>query len=272
MIRGLSTPQAQSVPDSELIGTLLSERRAGGFTVGQWLSPASAPRIEPHGHETAHVVIVTAGSFRSEARGDSCGPTIIFNPAGTYHRDHFDGEGAFLGVTLSRLTSREVHLLSLPAHPTRITGAAAFGIAGLLMRSTPRGTDPCDDIALEAHCFELIGQIEADARVDRHPPKWLKTAAEFLRDGEDARVESVARTIGVHPVHLTRSFRQHFRCTPGDFLRTHKVTKAANLLRGRGMTIAQVAAECAFYDQSHLVRSFRRHFGLTPQQFRAAIA
>lgn len=140
------------------------------------------------------------------------------------------------------------------------------------MRAASSAADPADERDLESHCFELLGEAGGDQSVERGQPGWLKQAADFLRDGEEsAGVEAVARSVGVHPVHLTRSFRRHFRCTPGEFARAHRVSRAADLLGKRRMSIAQIAAECSFADQSHLVRSFRRHFGMTPREFRLAL-
>jgi AraC-like DNA-binding protein len=35
-------------------------------------------------------------------------------------------------------------------------------------------------------------------------------------------------------------------------------------------TIADIAAQAGFYDQSHFTRTFKRKFGLTPQEYRRA--
>jgi AraC family transcriptional regulator len=258
----------------EFIGSLHSQRHFDGFLLGHWLSPASAPPIEPHGHDTAHVVIVTAGTFRSEAVGPAVGPTIVFNPAGTYHADHFEGQGAFIGLSLADATSRRLHELDLPDRPTRIGGPLSEGIVGQLMRAVHAGHAERDDLVVDALCYEMLGQLErGDARGHRFP-KWLRAAADYLRDGGEAcgGVEAAARAVGVHPVHLARGFRRHYRCTPGEFRRAHQVGKAASLLAGSRLPVARVAAECSFADQSHLVRSFRRHFGMSPRQFRGQLA
>ena len=259
--------------NGELIGIAHSQHSAGQFKLGQWVSPASAPPIEPHGHSAAHIVIVTAGAFRTEAEGPDRGPMIIFNPAGTYHGDQFERGGAFVGVTLSPRASTLVHELPLPRNPSRMAGSTAAGIAASLMRAANAAGENCEDDSLEALCFELVGEVERPAKVDRNAPRWLSVAAEMLRDHRGGTgVEAVAEEVKVHPVHLTRTFRRHYRCTPGEYRRLHKVSEAAKLLLQPRLSIAHVAADCAFADQSHLVRSFKRHFGMTPQQFRHAVA
>ncbi|MCK1711279.1 helix-turn-helix domain-containing protein [Bradyrhizobium sp. 143] len=51
--------------------------------------------------------------------------------------------------------------------------------------------------------------------------------------------------------------------SPGAFRAMHRLNDARELLR-RGESIAGVAAETGFADQSHLGRFFRRAFGITP--------
>ena len=258
--------------NGELIGTLRSQRCSGGFVVGHWCSPASAPAIKPHGHDTAHIVIVTAGPFLTEARGSDAGPIMIFNPAGTYHADRFERNGTFVGITLTREVDDCLRDLPLPKFPTRFVGAAAAATAGRLMRATHSDSSDMANEAIEGFCFELFGHLEPGQRSDPHPPRWLRLAAEYLCDHERYDgIAAVAHCVGVHPVHLTRSFRRHYHCTPGEYRRSHKISMAANLLVGRRQSVAEIAAECRFADQSHLVRSFRRHFGMSPQQFRNAL-
>jgi AraC-like DNA-binding protein len=45
----------------------------------------------------------------------------------------------------------------------------------------------------------------------------------------------------------------------------------AKQLLARGMSIAQVAAEVGFADQSHLTRKFKSLVGATPRQYQQAL-
>ena len=77
-------------------------------------------------------------------------------------------------------------------------------------------------LTLDALCHELLGSMDRLAqRVDTKPPSWLDKAVELLHDRylDDLSIADVANGAGVHPVHLARSFRRHFRCSPGEFTR-----------------------------------------------------
>jgi AraC family transcriptional regulator len=74
--------------------------------------------------------------------------------------------------------------------------------------------------------------------------------------------------LGLHPVHLARVFRSHFRCSPGNFARQHRLQRAARLLAHGRLSLSDMARDCGFFEQPHLSRSFRARFGMTPREYR----
>ena len=80
----------------------------------------------------------------------------------------------------------------------------------------------------------------------------------------------LAQELDLHPVYLARAFRSHFRYSPGDFARQHRLQRAANLLAHcrLSLSLSEVAQDCGFFDQPHLSRSFRARFGVTPGEYR----
>jgi AraC-like DNA-binding protein len=50
----------------------------------------------------------------------------------------------------------------------------------------------------------------------------------------------------------------------------HRVIMAAEYLLSTNLTIAEIATEVGFYDQTTLTRHFRKHKGITPYKFRKA--
>ncbi|WP_428504664.1 helix-turn-helix transcriptional regulator [Roseateles sp.] len=84
----------------------------------------------------------------------------------------------------------------------------------------------------------------------------------------------LAQEPGLHPVYLARAFRSHFRCSPGDFARQHRLhrlhrlQRAAKLLAHSRLSFSEVAQDCGFFDQPHLSRSFRARFGMAPDEHR----
>lgn len=66
---------------------------------------------------------------------------------------------------------------------------------------------------------------------------------------------------------IIRAFRRELGITPHAWLIRHRVRLGTTLLE-RGESIATVAFEVGFVDQTHFTRHFKRHHGETPARFR----
>ena len=234
----------------------------------------AAGEVEPHTHEDVHFVWVTGGRYRTSARGAAPPdgePLLVFNPAGTAHRDHFaDGTGSFFAISVSSDRARMLSEGDLPSSAIHVANRRARDVARALLQD--RWDEPCAPMHLEALVVELLDATATVRRREvRNPPPWLMRAREMLHDccADDLALRSVAAQAGVHPIHLTRSFRDFFFCTPGEFLRSCRLERAAALLNGSRMPLSAVALASGFADQSHLTRRFRARFGLPPGRYRA---
>lgn len=63
-------------------------------------------------------------------------------------------------------------------------------------------------------------------------------------------------------------FKKSTGLTLVDYLTQVRLTHAARLLRETDRSIAEIATQVGFADQSYFDRRFRRHFGRTPRQYR----
>jgi AraC family transcriptional regulator len=54
----------------------------------------------------------------------------------------------------------------------------------------------------------------------------------------------------------------------GEYLRRFRVREACKRLGGRELTLAEIALQVGFADQSHFTRVFKRLTGLTPGEYR----
>lgn len=85
---------------------------------------------------------------------------------------------------------------------------------------------------------------------------------------EPLRIPDLAAAAGCSPGQLTRRLRRVFGLSPTQFLLRVRVERATTLLAGTDRPIAEVAAECGFYDQAAFTRQFARLTGRTPAQYR----
>lgn len=146
-------------------------------------------------------------------------------------------------------------------------------LVGLALRVARESVSPdrSSPLTAEALCLELLARTNWS--FDREPPSspgWLRRARELLHDrsGDDLSLAEIAAAVGVHPVHLTRTFRRYFRCTPGEYLRGRRLEKAASLLAESAAPLSEVALASGFADQSHFAKSFKRAFSVTPSAYR----
>jgi AraC family transcriptional regulator len=68
----------------------------------------------------------------------------------------------------------------------------------------------------------------------------------------------------VAPVRLARAFRRAYGESPGGYVRRERVRAACERLATGEVSLAALAAELGFSDQSPFTRVFRSQVGVTP--------
>jgi AraC-like DNA-binding protein len=118
----------------------------------------------------------------------------------------------------------------------------------------------------QALAFALVRRLACaqSARLDRR----IEYAVRLLEQRylEKVSIEEVARAAGLSRHQFFRKFRGSVGLSPHAFLVQCRLRHARRLLAvGAGhLSLADVAAEAGFSDQTHLTRHFRREFGQTP--------
>jgi AraC family transcriptional regulator len=246
-------------------------RDDAGFGFVSMAATAREEDVEEHVHDTAHFVLVLAGVYITSAEGApelACSPTLVFNPAGTRHRDRFlGGVGRFLAITVAGAGANLAEAgARTPDRAVRLHDPYAVR-AALAIEQQLRTARPAR-LALAGAAWQLLDGPPPEASPGT-PPSWLRTAQEMIRDCQtDLTIAEVAAHVGVHPVHLARVFRRWLGCAPGEYLRGRRLERAASLVGHSALSLAEIAAESGFVDQAHLGRMFRRAFATTPGTYR----
>ncbi len=105
------------------------------------------------------------------------------------------------------------------------------------------------------------------------PPAWINRLKELLHDGDTTglNLQGLSETLGVHPVHLSRTIPKYFSSGLSNYLRRQKVKKALNYLFDPSYSLTEIPYLCGFADQSHFSRTFKGYFGATPKVYRARL-
>jgi AraC-like DNA-binding protein len=85
-------------------------------------------------------------------------------------------------------------------------------------------------------------------------------------------VTEAARIAGMSPAPFMKNFKRVAGTTLVAYLNHVRLTNSAQLLRETDRSIAEIAHEVGFADQSYFDRRFKRAFGQAPKEFRRANA
>ncbi len=256
-------------------GELLRGRRVGELLLAE-LAYAPGQRLAPHAHANARFVLVLRGSFTETVNGrprTATPSSLIFRPPREVHAQVHHERGARVLVM-----DMSPAWLERAREEAPVIGESASFRGGLLLHLAHRlhdefnRRDEVSKLAIEGIFLGILA--EASRRMAPAPeskaPRWLEQVRELLHANFADRLslDDLGRAVGVHPVHLARSFKQHNHCTLGEYVRNLRVEFACREIAFSDAPLSQVALVGGFADQSHFTRIFKSHTGMTPAEYR----
>ena len=128
---------------------------------------------------------------------------------------------------------------------------------------------------IAARLYRLSNASISDVDASRHAAGFsaadCRRSIEILNDRleEKISIAEFAAEFNLSPFHFSRVFKRATGFPPHEYQLQLRVARAQELLRKNpGKTIAEIACELGFSDESHFRRHFRRIVGTTPGQFR----
>ncbi len=151
-------------------------------------------------------------------------------------------------------------------------GADPAGLLGANYSSLVRLSHIEGEEELTRWLVDMLERIMDSIRTHRRYPQGvlLNAALAYVRehlDGDVSRDEA-ARVACMSPSHFSRVVRERFGMTFTGLVAQMRVDRARELLKTSEMTLAEVAHECGFPDQSYFTKVFRRIAGCTPSEYR----
>jgi AraC family transcriptional regulator len=232
-------------------------------------------RTPRHSHENAFFYLVVEGAFREEYDRKlrfGTPSTVIFSPEDQPHADAWlDKEGTTFTVELAPSCLERLREYSpVLRTPRDISDGPIVNLAWRLYDEF-HSADAVTPLALEGLALELLAACERrDPVCAGRPPRWLARVREALHDQflADISLNMLAQIAGVHPTHLSRTFRRYLGCTVSDYLRDLRLQQAKRDLAASAMSLSDIALSAGYSDQSHFSTAFRRRTGLSPGEFR----
>lgn len=96
----------------------------------------------------------------------------------------------------------------------------------------------------------------------------VKKIKDYIEDHfkHNFSLDELSHEVSISSFHLIRLFKQHIGLSPYKYLRNFRIEQAKKLLK-RSASLADVAVEVGFYDQSHFHKNFLKIVGTTPKSF-----
>lgn len=238
---------------------------------------AAGTKVPDHVHPCPLLLLVLEGEIEERHAGQTAigrPGSLLVLPEGTGHAAQFPKKCRLFSIEpgpiwLSRVGALPVaRRLTVLPWSDRLAPLALKVYAGFtLLDGGVAGA-----VALQGYLQALLAELVQPTEVWGEP-LWLRDARRYLDDhlAERFDLSELARRVGVHPVHLSRSFRRYFGMTITGYLRQGRLAYAMARLSTSDDAVATVAAGAGFADPSHLTRVFRQALGTTPAGYRASV-
>jgi AraC family transcriptional regulator len=248
----------------------------GGFSLKEFSQPPFR-RLPRHEHRDASICFVASGSYTERVGSTAwevAPKAMVFKPASEYHEDQFGKlGGTCLLIEVSPERLRTIAPFSRVLEKPSLARNQRLSALGREIYREFTDPDACSPLAVEGLVLETIAEAaRAKATDPSRKAVWLRQALELIHDRfcESLTLSTVAGEIGMHPSHLARTFRRHYRSSIGAYVRRLRVDRAFRDLAETALSLSEIGLRLGFFDQSHFTRVFKQQTGLTPAQFRAA--
>ena len=122
---------------------------------------------------------------------------------------------------------------------------------------------------------KIVGTVTIYRRAasDESIPDWygkVKKAVAYIdaHFAENISVVDIARESGFSESQFRRVFERVIAKSPVDYITTIRLNAARKLLTTTEKSVADIAVEVGFFDQSHFIKAFKRERGTTPGRYR----
>jgi len=257
-------------------GAILRWRRVSGLVLAE-VAYEPGQQIHRDTHPHAQFVLVLKGSLTEHdgGAGVAHGPsTLLFRRPDEPISYRVEGGGARCLV----VDMDDSWLGRARQQAPLLTRSVAFR-RGLLLHLAQRlygefrQRDEVSRLAVESLALGVLAEASRrEAAARPAVPLWLLVAMALIEERfcEPLSLAAVAKSVGVHPVHLARTFRRVHQTTVSAYVRQLRVDFARTLLVGPA-GLSEIACAAGFCDQSHFSRCFKRQTGLTPAEYRRSL-
>ncbi|MEV6630206.1 helix-turn-helix transcriptional regulator [Actinoplanes sp. NPDC051470] len=219
------------------------------------------------------LVLVTGGNYEIESRQGRSWRRAVYRPGS-------------VGVTVPGKTDR----LRWRAHAGPPLESLHLRLAADLI---PAGAAPMDTLDLNDPYITASAWVLARALREGAPALYADSVAQAMtmhlarppaegrtgdfasvidllhaRLGDDLTLDDLAAQAAMSKYLFLRMFSQATGMTPHRYLTRLRMRRAAELLRGTGQSVQQIAITCGYLSPGQFAAAFRREYGMSPRNYR----
>jgi two-component system sensor histidine kinase YesM len=133
-----------------------------------------------------------------------------------------------------------------------------------------------DDVVIsivEQALSQLSGpepEIGSDSETEDDGKDRIRFLQDYIRNhlNEDLSLNRLAEFSHLHPVYLSRVFKEITGITVGDFINRTRLEKVESLLKTSRLTVLEISRKLGFATDNYFCRWFRKQTGMSPHQYR----
>jgi AraC family transcriptional regulator len=257
----------------ELHATTRIHCSVAGFVVTDGRYPEFC-EIGRHDHDLASLCIVLDGSydevFGRRTRHAVAG-TIIAHPPGEHHADrHGPAPTRILTIEIGHDALNRLRPVMAFFDDARDRNDMSLTILGRRLAWEMQGEGAHDAPMIESMVLDILALAERSLLPDTRGARWVLRVRDYLEAHATERpsMATLSALAEMHPVHLARAFRRAFGCSVGTYIRQWQIAHALDLLQHPEHSLADIASQAGFSDQSHMTRLVGARTGRSPGAWR----
>lgn len=241
------------------------QRQAGAYGLRHGINLPHCT-IGKHHHPQARIVISLAGHFHTSHGRHS----LPVEPGSAVYRPAWDEHEDSCGEPMESLA------LLLPAGTT--PAQAPFVMRDPAIQGLARAFKTEWNIrdSAAALVMEGLATLAASVMLHRRPvesrgnPHWIAAVREQLEASyaTTPTLAELARSVDREAAYVAATFKKAYGTSVGTYLREWRLWQARARMERGDASLADIALECGYADQSHFARQFRQLFAITPSAYR----
>jgi AraC family transcriptional regulator len=150
-------------------------------------------------------------------------------------------------------------------------------LAPILVSELERPAHPAQSLLIESISYVLAGHLlrhydafrRSEGKITGLVPRTLAMVTAYIEEHthEAIALDTLATLANVSRFHFARMFKLSTGVSPMMYVEQNRIRKAQALIKEEQLSLAAIAAEVGFADQSHFTRRFRLHVGCTPSDY-----